>query len=975
MALSQEDGVISFDIQSKNSLKFNKFVINPAFSFVREDESFINIVNKRQWLSFDNAPQNYFGSYSSKFRENNGIALGIFKKDYGILSSFGLIANFAHNIEVSNENNFTFGVNLGYVNSGLDSGRAVLNEPDPSFQNIPKNSLLSLTPGVNYGTGAMDFGIQANNVVYYNFTGSNLVSDDPAKGIGAHIMYTGYVYRDGFFDKSKFSTLFKGDIAKNSTTFSGMVLINVPKGFWAQAGYHTLYGASGGIGFTLAKKISIGYTIEKGLGNLSNFGLSHEVTLAYKIRGYGDYEEEKIVTRSNKSQKTNKQIAATKQAIKTKTDTIVKRNTVVVVKTDTIVKRKTVIKTEVDTIADKSAIEAKAKAAAAKLAKDKADADAKAAADAEALRLKKLADAKAKSAEAERIRRLSQDKVAADAERLRLAKEAADLKAQADKLARDKAAADAKAKADAEVERLRKLGQDKAAADAKTKADAEAERLRLAKEASDLKAQSDKLARDKAAADAKAKADAEVERLRKLGQDKAAADAKAEAERLRLAKEAADLKVEQDRIAKDKAAADAKAKADADAERLRLAKEASDLKAQADKLARDKAAVEAKAKADADAERLRLAKEASDLKVQADKLAKDKVAADAKAKADAEAERLRLAKEAADLKGQADKLARDKVAADAKAKADAEAERLRLLEIEKAKLAATKTTEDKESDYLAELLEDSKKNQSKSLSKLDSIAAAKEKELNELKQENITGVYKEAKFLSTSAANRALETLKLEIAENARAQSEFINQFEINANARLKKVPNKSDLVNQNNIRTIEELKSERLRTEKISLDLIAKLERVKIETEIEKKKRIKQALFDDTAEKFAKDKATLKRIRDNTPRSSVAFKPEDFDYGVNDSSGTQIIKKIDNVEAGYYLVLAVHKDEAKRDAFLTKAVAAGQTNINFFYNVSTSTYYIYYEKFDEINDATKGLEAKGNKPFNGRMSIVKVDK
>ena len=975
MALSQEDGVISFDIQSKNSLKFNKFVINPAFSFVREDESFINIVNKRQWLSFDNAPQNYFGSYSSKFRENNGIALGIFKKDYGILSSFGLIANFAHNIEVSNENNFTFGVNLGYVNSGLDSGRAVLNEPDPSFQNIPKNSLLSLTPGVNYGTGAMDFGIQANNVVYYNFTGSNLVSDDPAKGIGAHIMYTGYVYRDGFFDKSKFSTLFKGDIAKNSTTFSGMVLINVPKGFWAQAGYHTLYGASGGIGFTLAKKISIGYTIEKGLGNLSNFGLSHEVTLAYKIRGYGDYEDEKVVTRSNKSQKTNKQIAATKQAIKTKTDTIVKRNTVVVVKTDTIVKRKTVIKTEVDTIADKSAIEAKAKAAAAKLAKDKADADAKAAADAEALRLKKLADAKAKSAEAERIRRLSQDKVAADAERLRLAKEAADLKLQADKLAKDKAAADAKAKADAEVERLRKLGQDKAAADAKAKADAEAERLRLAKEASDLKAQADKLARDKAAADAKAKADAEVERLRKLGQDKAAADAKAEAERLRLAKEAADLKVEQDRIAKDKAAADAKAKADADAERLRLAKEAYDLKAQADKLARDKAAVEAKAKADADAERLRLAKEASDLKVQADKLAKDKVAADAKAKADAEAERLRLAKEAADLKGQADKLARDKVAADAKAKADAEAERLRLLEIEKAKLAATKTTEDKESDYLAELLEDSKKNQSKSLSKLDSIAAAKEKELNELKQENITGVYKEAKYLSTAATTRALETLKLEIAENARAQSEFINQFEINANARLKKVPNKSDLVNQNNIRTIEELKSERLRTEKISLDLIAKLERVKIETEIEKKKRIKQALFDDTAEKFAKDKATLKRIRDNTPRSSVAFKPEDFDYGVNDSSGTQIIKKIDNVEAGYYLVLAVHKDEAKRDAFLTKAVAAGQTNINFFYNVSTSTYYIYYEKFDEINDATKGLEAKGNKPFNGRMSIVKVDK
>ena len=945
ISLSQQDGVISFDIQSKNSLKFNKFVINPAFSFVREDESFINIVNKRQWLSFDNAPQNYFGSYSSKFRENNGIAFGIFKKDYGILSSFGFLANFAHDIEVSNENNFTFGVNLGYVNSGLDSSKAVLNEPEPSFQNIPKNSLLSLTPGINYGTGSMDFGLQANNVVYYNFTGSNLVTDDPAKGLGAHIMYTGYIYRDGFFDKSKFSTLFRGDIAKNSTTFSGMILINVPKGFWAQAGYHTIYGASGGVGFTLAKKISIGYTLEKGLGNLSNFGLSHEVTLAYKIRGYGDYEEEKIVTRSTKNQKNNKQIAAAKQVIKTKTDTIVKRNTVVVVKTDTIVKKRTVIKNETDTIPDKAAAEARAKAAAAKLAKDKADAAAKAKADAEALRLKKIADDKLKADEAERLKKLSQDKASAEAERVRLAKEAADLKAQAAKLARDKAAADAKAKADAEAERLRKLGQDKSDADAK--AQAEAERLRLAKEAADLKAQADKLARDKAAADAKAKGDADA---------KAKGDA--EAERLRIAKEAADLKAQADKVARDKAAADAKAKADAEVERLR-------------QLGQDKAVAAAKA----EAERLRLAKEAADLKAQADKAAKDKAAADAKAKGDAEVERLRLTKEAADQKAQADKTAKDKAAADAKTKADAEAERLRLLEEEKAKLTAAKTSEDKESDYLKELLEDSKKNQSKSLSKLDSIAAAKEKELNELKQENITGIYKEAKFLSTAAANRALETLKLEIAENARAQSEFINQFEINANARLKKVPSKSDLVNQNNIRTIEELKAERLRTEKLSLDLVAKLERVKIETEIEKKKRIKQALFDDTAVKFAKDKATLKRIRDNTPRSTVPLKPTDFDYGVNDSSGTQIIKKIDNVEAGYYLVLAVHKDEAKRDAFLTKAVAAGQTNINFFYNVSTSTYYIYYEKFDEINDATKGLEAKGNKPFNGRMSIVKVDK
>ena len=72
---------------------------------------------------------------------------------------------------------------------------------------------------------------------------------------------------------------------------------------------------------------------------------------------------------------------------------------------------------------------------------------------------------------------------------------------------------------------------------------------------------------------------------------------------------------------------------------------------------------------------------------------------------------------------------------------------------------------------------------------------------------------------------------------------------------------------------------------------------------------------------------------------------------------------------------MAAHKDVAKRDAFITKAIQAGQTNIDFFYNASNGTYYIYYQKLTEIQDATKAMEAKGSKPFNGKMVIVKVEK
>ena len=50
ISISQNtDGLMSFDVPAKNSLKFNKFLINPTFSYVREDESFISFLNKRQW--------------------------------------------------------------------------------------------------------------------------------------------------------------------------------------------------------------------------------------------------------------------------------------------------------------------------------------------------------------------------------------------------------------------------------------------------------------------------------------------------------------------------------------------------------------------------------------------------------------------------------------------------------------------------------------------------------------------------------------------------------------------------------------------------------------------------------------------------------------------------------------------------------------------------------------------------------------
>lgn len=775
MLYSQEDGVVSFTLPVRNSLKFNKFLINPTFSFVREQSTIVSFYNKRQWIQFDDAPQTYLLSYSGRFRENEGIAVGLFQQNYGVLTTFGAVANFAHNVVLEEDSNLTFGMNVGFYKSGLNKTKVVTNYPDPSLENIPSNALITVNPGINYGTAFLDFGLSVNNLILYNLKTSKTVEDDPEKSIEAHIMHTGYLDTYGFFDKSKFSTLVKTAFKKDKTVISGLMMFAIPKGIWAQAGYNTVYGISGGIGLNITPKISLEYNFEKGMGSLSNFGSSHEIVLAYKFKSnnyyYGDEEEEGSIVPPAETRKS--------VPVKPKESTIL---------FPTDAQRLKELKLAM--IAEKEQIQL--------------------------FKLKEIADAKAKLA------------------------------------------ADIKAKLDAD-------------AAAKTKLAATAK--------------SDALAQAKLAADTKAKADA---------------------------------------LAQAKLAVDGKAKADAD--------------------------MQAKLAADAKAKALAQAKLDSDAKVKADALVQAKLAADAKAKVDA--------------------LAQAKLTADAKVKADADIQ---------AKLAAIpKDANVISMDNLTKLVEDSKNTQQQLLTRLDATVANKEKDLKDLKEENDLsgkGILSEPKpFKSVSAENSALEALKLEIAVVNKTQNEKIIALDNLYQERLKKVPNKNDATNQYYLKTIETLKSDQLKVIQSNLNLISSLEKIKTDTEIEKKRRIKRAAFENDQVRYLQDKATLNQIREKTPLSAVALKAEDFDYG-DEQSTMQILKNIKNVESGYYLIVAVHNDVAKRDGFLTKSVEAGQSNIDFFYDVNTSKYFIYYDKFDTIEDAKKALKSKGNKPYNGKMTIVKIEK
>tara|TARA_R100001369_G_scaffold92712_1_gene139287 strand:- start:15626 stop:17977 length:2352 start_codon:yes stop_codon:yes gene_type:complete len=761
----EDDGIVSLGLPIRNSLTFNRFVINPTFSFVREQSKFISIYNKREWVQFEDAPLTYLASYSGRFGENIGAGLGLFQQNNGVLTTFGGVLNFAYNARLIGENNLTFGLNVGAYKSGVNTSNVVTNFSDPSLQNVPENFLLTVNPGINFGTEFFDIGVSANNLVLYNFESSEMISDNPEQSIQGHIMYSGYMASIGFFDESKFSGLIRSEFQKDNIIISALAMLTVPKGIWAQVGYNTLFGASGGIGINITKQIAVEYNYERGFGELNSFGSSHDITLAYRFINKESYyygsDDEVTGLLSN----------------------------------------------------------GKRKSKAKPISKEKAEANRKI---------------------------LAERKVQAELDRkdreIRLAQQKANKKATTE---------------------------DKLVEQEKNKNEADAEAKLIAAQ----KVQQEAEVKAKLIADQKALQEAEVQ-----------------------AKLIAEQKVQQEAEVKAKLIADQKAQQEAEVEAKLIAEQ----------------------KAQQEAE------------IQAKLIAEQKVQQEAEAKAKEE-----LITNPEDELGQS---------------------------ISK----------------LAKETKESKEIQNELLKKFNEAIAIKNQNLKDLKEENDLSdqgiAIKPKPFKSLTAENNKLNSVKNELDNIIDINSDKIEELQSLYDERTKIGTIELDEVSLFYKKEIKRLTAEQLTTIETRTELETQLESIRLATEFEKRRRIKRAAFDNEEDKYKQDRAVLKNIVENTSLTASPLKSEDFDFGEDLGNNIKILKNIKNVENGYYLIIAVHKDVNKRNDFATKVAASGRKDIDFFYDVTTSKYYIYFDKFDSIEAANRALANKGNRPYNVKMSLVKIE-
>ena len=286
-ALPQEENpYVTYEVPFQNLLRFNRFLINPTFSTVREDKSYINFFHRNQAAAFDDNRQDYFLSYSGRINDRTGLGMSLYNQKEGVISNIGAMANYAYGVKLNDKSNLTFGVNIPFYHSSLDANDAITVEDDPALANLGESSIIAFQPGLNLSIGQFDIGVFAENLMDYNLKTGDMLTDFSEKTFSGHLQYT-YEFENasGIFEEARFMPLARiRKTGSQDITLGGGMILNLPKLGWLQGGYDSFYGASVGTGFNLNRRLSIGYNIEKGLTDtMDNFGVTHEISLAYSF--------------------------------------------------------------------------------------------------------------------------------------------------------------------------------------------------------------------------------------------------------------------------------------------------------------------------------------------------------------------------------------------------------------------------------------------------------------------------------------------------------------------------------------------------------------------------------------------------------------------------------------------------------------------------------------------------------------------
>lgn len=267
------------DWRQHNLSKYNRMLINPAFSVAREQGRAISFWSRIQWTGVNNAPQTYLLNYSGKIGEHSGGGLGLYQQSLGLLTDSGLLMNYAYRVQFHEKVYITMGLNATLFRRGLNTDAIASAETDPTILENQDDFLGLVMPGINLSVGKFDLGVYAENLFDYNFNQSRAVTDFSNKIYSGHLgVNHPFLNATGMLRNGHWRSIMYVKTQPNGEMqFGGNSMIDLPRIGWLQLGYNNTYGVNGVLGVKLSEHMSIALTYEAGTRRSTlNFGPTYE---------------------------------------------------------------------------------------------------------------------------------------------------------------------------------------------------------------------------------------------------------------------------------------------------------------------------------------------------------------------------------------------------------------------------------------------------------------------------------------------------------------------------------------------------------------------------------------------------------------------------------------------------------------------------------------------------------------------------
>lgn len=297
--LGQSDGnYLPYELPGHTAVKYNTYLMNPAFPIFGKNESQITFFHRNQWMGFKEDKFNTFGlSYGKKWGgdagkktvvdDGNNMAHGlIFQRTASIFANTGVLGNYVHQVEISDDNFLRLGINAVFARSSIDKSKVRVNVNDPLIENAKAVNIINIQPGFDINFNEMHFGITAENLLDYAFSAGEMAVPFNEKSLTAHAMYRHALDSNSdFLEDAVLTILAKGKKSSDNFQLGGHVMLDAKMG-WAYAGYDQKYGAFGGLGFNIANHLSIGFGYEQSIAAyVSELGGSYDIVLSYQFGG------------------------------------------------------------------------------------------------------------------------------------------------------------------------------------------------------------------------------------------------------------------------------------------------------------------------------------------------------------------------------------------------------------------------------------------------------------------------------------------------------------------------------------------------------------------------------------------------------------------------------------------------------------------------------------------------------------------